>query len=65
MPRDVVPPTALLEIDFGDTEFVVREHRDGLFTLHLDDQPPLVVNADQMQTIVGGFLQIGKTKGWI
>jgi hypothetical protein len=65
-PRPAAPqPRApLLEVDFGDTELVVREHPDGLFTVHVDDQQPLVVNAEQMQQIIGGFMQIGKAKGW-
>ena len=54
----------LLEVDFGDSALVVREHPDGLFTILINNDEPLIANADQMQTIVGGFMQIGASKGW-
>lgn len=53
----------LLEVALGDAELIVREHPQGDFTLHLNDEQ-IVVTAEQLQTIVGGFVTIGHTKGW-
>lgn len=64
MARTVAEARApILEVDLGDAELVLREHPDGLFTLRLNDEE-IVVNGEQLQTIVGGFLQVGQTKGW-
>ena len=66
MPRpNVVPaPVTLLEADFADSELLEKEHADGMFTVDLDDTR-LVVNEAQFQTIVVGFVKIGKEKGWL
>jgi hypothetical protein len=57
-------PVQWVDADFGDTALAVYEFDDGMFTVVVDDDHRLLVNADQMQQIVGGFLRIGKEKGW-
>lgn len=64
MPRVERAPAAILfEADLGDGELVVREHPDGQFTIDLNDART-VINVERMQEIVGGFMQIGRIKGW-
>ena len=66
MPRDVPapePPTTLLEVDLGDSELVVREHPDGMFTLDMPE-PRLVAGPEHFEQIVRGFDAIARAKGW-
>lgn len=61
----MTPPRerVLLELDFGDTSLTVRAFSDGQYRVELGDTE-LLVNAPQMQTIVGGFIGVGKVEGW-
>lgn len=66
-PREHPAPleaTTLLELAFGDQEFIVAEYRDGVVVLRIDDNPPLLVNLDQLREVVVGFRALGKAKGW-
>lgn len=65
IPRERVPPTATtrFELEFGDGEFVVTEFSDGMWAIEVDGYR-LIVNTEQMQTIVGGIARIGSAKGW-
>jgi hypothetical protein len=59
------PPTVWLELDLGDTEVLLREHHhDGAFTLDLDGEQRLLVNADQMAEIARAFVTLAAAKGW-
>jgi len=62
-PQATLAREPLLEVELGDSELVVREHPDGLFTIDVNDER-LVVNAEQLQPIVVGFARIGQLKGW-
>jgi hypothetical protein len=55
---------ALIELDFGDDEFVVRQHEDGLYTLTVAGGR-LLVNEEQFRAIVEAVVQIGRMKLWI
>jgi hypothetical protein len=56
-------PVRLLDVDLADAAIVVEEHPDGAYTLDVSDTR-LVLTPDQLQVIIGAFLQLGKTKGW-
>jgi hypothetical protein len=63
-PAAALPVRDWLEADFGDAEFTVREFPDGMFVVQIDAGNRLLVNADQMQVLVGGFMALGREKGW-
>ncbi len=49
----------LLELEFGDSELVVRRHPDGMVTIDIPE-PRLLVNEAQFQQIVKGFRNINR-----
>jgi hypothetical protein len=61
----VTLPTVWLDLDLGDTEVLLREHaHDGLFTLDIDGEQRLLVNADQTAEIARAFVTLAAAKGW-
>ena len=57
-------PVKLVEVELGDTDLVVTEHADGMFTFMIDGDVRLLLNAEQMRTVLRGFMTMKKAKGW-
>lgn len=44
----------LLELDFGDAEFVVKHHPDGMYTVEMSSER-LVLNEEQLLEMLRAF----------
>ncbi len=62
-PRGIVTVTTSIDLDFGDTDLLVRQFSDGMWSISVDDSQ-LLIDSEQMQRVVGAFLRIGKELGW-
>jgi hypothetical protein len=65
MGDSVTPPSdvAVVDLDFWDSELIVREWSDGRFTLHVNGEV-VVLSAEDMQRVVEAFARVGRAKGW-
>jgi hypothetical protein len=59
MARAAAAPAAmtLIELDFGDSELIVREHPDGVFTLDVNDTR-LVLSREDFHLIARAFASL-------